>query len=81
MKLLAAILFALFCGIFGWQFGRHCGVEPQVETRIPTFKDVQRMVGAEPDGIIGPETIAKWDKAVCNQYANELSGHYYAEDK
>jgi len=77
LKLLTAILFGLFCGIFGWQFGRHCGVEPQIEKRIPTVKEIQRMVGAEPDGKLckgwgcpgHSETQEKWDRAICDQYA------------
>lgn len=31
--------------------------------RIPTITEIQEQVGAEPDGIIGPETIEKWHKA------------------
>ena len=80
IKLLSARLFGLFCGIFGWQFGRHCGVEPQVEKRIVTVKEVQEMVGAEPDGIIGPETIEKWIYALNNQDAAKFD-YMYQETK
>ena len=75
MKLISAILFGLSCGVFGWQFGRHCGVEPQVKDIIPTIKEIQTMVGCEKiDGKLSPdwrksETQAKWNRAVFNQNA------------
>lgn len=39
------------------------------EPRIPSIIELQEAVGAEPDGIVGPDTIAKWDKAYANQEA------------
>ena len=38
---------------------------------IKPIEDLQRQVGAEPDGIIGPNTIAKYEKALCDQYAEQ----------
>jgi len=72
IKLFIAIAYGLFCGIFGWQFGAHCAVEPQVEKRIPALEDIQKMVGAKPDGIYGKETQEKWDEAICSQYAKDM---------
>ena len=34
---------------------------------VPTVREIQLMVGAVPDGIIGQETLAKWDKVICQQ--------------
>ena len=46
--------------------------------QVPSIEAFQRMIGAKPDGIPGPETIRKWkealekqDKILFNQYANE----------
>ena len=36
---------------------------------IKPIEDLQQQVGAVPDGIIGPNTIAKYEKALCNQYS------------
>ena len=82
MKLLKAVLFGLFCGVFGWQFGQHYGVEPQVKERIPTVEDIQRLVGAKVDGKLcdgwkipgHSETADKWDKAICDgRQENEIT--------
>jgi len=54
----------------------------QIETlmaevnHIPTIADIQIMVGAEPDGVIGDETKSKWNVAVCNQYAGDYDYVY-----
>lgn len=40
--------------------------------KIPSIIDIQRAVGAEPDGVVGPETISKWDIAYANQEANQF---------
>lgn len=42
-----------------------------LENHIPTFREFQKKVGAEQDGIIGPNTIAKWERKICDQYAIE----------
>lgn len=39
--------------------------------RVPTIKELQHKVGAEEDGVVGPNTIALWKKAINNQYAIE----------
>ena len=36
---------------------------------LPSIIDIQRAVGARPDGIIGPETLSKWETAYANQEA------------
>ena len=36
---------------------------------IKPIEDLQRQVGAEPDGIWGRETNALYEQALCNQYA------------
>lgn len=42
-----------------------------LENHIPTFREFQKKVGAEQDGIIGKDTLEKWDKAICQQAAIE----------
>tara|TARA_R100000501_G_C2582623_1_gene85326 strand:+ start:79 stop:363 length:285 start_codon:yes stop_codon:yes gene_type:complete len=58
-----------------WQMANEvCKVEivkPQVETRVPSLADVQRMIGANPDGVYGQETKEKWNRAVCDQHAKD----------
>ena len=77
IRLLGAILFALFCGFFGWTFGRNYGIEESLDDvlelqRIPCLMEIQEMVGCEKiDGKWGPETAEKWDKAYCDQSAIE----------
>jgi len=50
---------------------RYIKAQQEALDKVPTFREIQRMVGAKEDGIIGPNTIAKWEKAICNQYAIE----------
>jgi len=50
---------------------RHITVLQKALDRTPTIKEIQRRVGAEPDGIIGPNTIALWKKVINDQYAVE----------
>lgn len=56
-----------------WQRGYEVGLA--VERPIPTIEEWQRRLGCEKiDGKLGPawldsETQAKWDKALCDQYA------------
>ena len=53
---------------------------------IPTFRDIQEMVGAEPDGRIckgwhipeHSETLRLWELAINQQYADKWD--YYYED-
>lgn len=75
------IITLIFAGVFWFAYWlgrqarpdeiaeRHIATQQKALDRIPTFKEIQHKVGAEPDGIIGPDTIAKWDKAICNQEA------------
>ncbi len=37
------------------------------------------MVGAEPDGIVGPETIRLWKLAINQQYADKWNFYYEKE--
>lgn len=50
---------------------RHIAVLQKALDRIPTIKEIQRRIGAKEDGVIGPNTISLWKKAVNNQYASE----------
>jgi len=51
----------------GW-IGR-VKVEKSIPDPLPTIQEIQERVGANPDGILGPETQKLWDKEICNQYA------------
>ena len=42
-------------------------VQPR-ETPLPTIREIQERVGAVPDGILGPETQAKWNEATGYNY-------------
>lgn len=54
--------------------------EPPLD-RLPSLKDIQRRVGALPDGVYGNETKTKWDRAICDQHAvNAWKRHGIAED-
>lgn len=68
LKLLIVLCLALMAFYMGLKCGR--GAENYPEPfKIPSVADIQRAVGAEPDGIVGPETLSKWDEAIFNQYA------------
>lgn len=66
-------VFAFFCGRLARDYPaeRHIKAQQEALDRVPTFKELQKKVGAVEDGIIGPNTIALWEKAICNQYAIE----------
>ena len=44
---------------------------PPSSSPLPTIADIQRRIGANPDGKLGPETQRKWDRAICDQFAAE----------
>ena len=67
-------VFAFLCGRQGRRFP-----EPFKRGGVPTFIELQNMVGAEPDGIIGPNTIARWEREICNQYAREAMARMAGE--
>lgn len=46
---------------------------------IKSVKELQQQVGAVPDGIIGKETLGKWDKAICDKYASKYDYMYEVE--
>ena len=61
-----AVCFGTWYCTFKWV--THKCPEPQ-QARIMSIIELQEVIGAEPDGIIGPDTIAKWDMAYANQEA------------
>lgn len=52
-------------------FERHIEAQQKALDRVPTFRELQKKVGAEPDGIIGPDTIARWEREICNRHTRE----------
>ena len=74
------IIYLLLIGLTGYLLGlitpdqaadRHIANQQAALNRVPTFRQLQRMVGAIEDGIIGPNTLALWEEVICNQYAIE----------
>ncbi len=64
------ILLAL--AVLNFVIGFYCGRarEPKLEPfKVPSIIDIQRIVGAKPDGIVGLETIELWEIAYANQEA------------
>jgi len=54
----------------GYEVGKSVTSNQSPVTSIPTIEDIQQLVGCEKiDGKIGPETLDKWNRAVCDQYA------------
>jgi len=79
MKYLPAIIIGLvFC------IGTGCWLESkepdQAVVPVPTFIEVQQMlvdrgydIGTDGvDGVIGPNTIKGWDRAICDQEASRM---------
>ena len=48
---------------------------------LPSVADIQRRVGAEPDGKFGPETQKLWDRAYCDQSATKIHPVFRLEQK
>lgn len=47
----------------------YAGLAHRPPQPLPSIIDIQRAVGAKPDGIVGPDTIEKWEAAYANQEA------------
>lgn len=73
---IGVVIFAFFCGTQANRWPdptaeRQIAVIQKVLDRCPTIKDIQQRIGAKEDGIVGPNTISLWKKAINNQYAIE----------
>ena len=68
-KIISAVLFGLFCAIFGWEVGKEYGVEIQVKEQLPSLEYIQKVIGVKPDGIYGKETKEAWEKYLNTQFA------------
>ena len=73
MKLIQYTVFFImgFFACLGWQYMTEPAVKESLTTQIQSLSDIQRQVGAKPDGIYGAETKKLWDRAICDQYAAE----------
>ena len=77
--LLVTILCMFSCalGASVVKFSPSSDVGVAFQSAAPAFslsiKDVQLIVGAEPDGKLGPETQEKWDAYICNKMAARLA--------
>lgn len=60
---------------------RHIATQRVALDRVPTIKQLQQAVGAKPDGIVGPNTISLWKKAINTQYAVESIERMATGDK
>ncbi len=65
---LIALIYGLMC-IFSWELVRHCGVDREAHDKLPTIEEIQKQIGATPDGKLGKETEKLWNLAICNQSA------------
>lgn len=61
--------FFTFAGFLVGRLSHHSPVAPREP--LPSIRDIQRQVGAKPDGRLGPETQKKWDKAYVEQCARK----------
>lgn len=46
-------------------------IEQALVQRVPTIRQMQRAVGAEPDGFWGKDSQAKWESILCQQGADD----------
>lgn len=74
-------IFPSLCLLAGAWMGYEYSGTRKIEIKIPSLAEVQEMVGAKPDGIYGPETAEKWDRAICNQYAAKWDFMYEETQK
>ena len=52
-------------------YDSNAALEQVLTHRIPTIEQLQKAVGAEPDGIWGKDSQAKWAEIICQQYADD----------
>ena len=70
LKLFIVLCLVLMAFYVGLKCNRGALEYPEPFTPpLPSPVDIQRRVGAKPDGIVGPETISKWETAYANQEA------------
>jgi hypothetical protein len=77
LRTVGIIIYTAMLIATGWYIGRGYeaklrieNLEVRSENTIPTIEQIQLLVGCEKiDGKLGPETMAKWNRAVCDQYA------------
>ncbi len=87
--ILVGIVFVMAIGLAvqNYQRGQEIITLKAQVNHIPTFRDIQEMVGAEPDGKIckgwhipeHSETLRLWELAINQQYADKWD-YYYKED-
>lgn len=63
-KTFGRLLIIAIIGGMGFLLGKMHSLQPQ---RIPHIAEIQEMVGAKPDGVLGKETQEKWESAVWAQ--------------
>jgi hypothetical protein len=67
ITIIMVLVFGFFCGGL-WERAQWEALPPP-EVPLPSIVEIQRKVGAKPDGILGKETQKKWDDAYNNQSA------------
>jgi len=67
MKTLLSIICFIIALIVAFYLGDWTGYE-RGKDYLPTIEQIQERVGAVPDGILGEETQAKWERALANQF-------------
>ena len=61
-----------FVSIFCWEMCECEAVVVQAHDQLPSIEDIQKAVGANPDGKLGKEFQSRWDAAICEQYAQKI---------
>ncbi len=73
---------AVLCTYIGFEIGAWSSKVIVIAPKplLPSLIDIQRRIGAEPDGIYGKETETLWDAAYANQEANQFMTETGAKD-
>jgi len=83
MQVIAMAVIVLGSVWVGYRFGKAevRSEKLEVVSAVPTIQQIQQLIGCEKiDGKIGPETLDKWNRAVCDQYAKPYFTAEHAEN-
>ena len=77
--LLYLVIIALVFGTWYCSFKWLTHKCPEPQPRIMSIIELQEAVGAEPDGIVGPDTIAAWQQYERDVIFNEYAAPYFTK--
>jgi hypothetical protein len=52
----------------------------EYKTQVPTIEHIQRLIGVEADGKLGPITQQAWDVKIGEQIGDEVMERYMSDD-